>query len=440
VLEHISEEALQKYKERSLPPAEVLQVCDHLESCPQCREKLTDLHQLDSLFNSFLSELQTTTDQLTPHLSPEEVIAYVHSELDDVDRETADSHLMYCSACNADIQDLRLFKASLHRPPLEVEQPEKKLDVWHKALLFWRQSAWGLAIQATAFAALVFFLITTLSLKGQVSDLHGKLGELRLANDTLQQQLEALPEPPTQVAQLEPDKGLVLDHSGDTESLIDNGRQVAVKQGALTGLESLPTEYSQLVTDALLRQRVIKRPLPEELIPQKEETLMAPEVKKNFFPLVYPKNKIIDSERPTLRWGALAGATSYSVTVYDANANLVARSPQLSTTSWELPEALKRGAIYSWEVMAIREKKEIFAPAPPVPPARFKVLEQSRFAALNRARQAHNSHLLMGTLYAQAGLIDDAEREFRALLTANPQSQLAKKLLSSLQALKTKKR
>jgi hypothetical protein len=44
------------------------------------------------------------------------------------------------------------------------------------------------------------------------------------------------------------------------------------------------------------------------------------------------------------------------------------------------------------------------------------------------------SHLTIGLLYAQAGLLDDAERELQALLRANPQSTLAQKLLRSVRA------
>jgi tetratricopeptide (TPR) repeat protein len=440
VLEHISEEALQKYQERSLTPVEVLQVCDHLESCSQCREKLVGLHQPDSLFNSFLSEFQTAAYEPTPHLLPEEVIAYVDSQLDDVDHETLDSHLMYCSPCNADIQDLRLFKASLLRPPLQTQPSEKKSDFWGKTLLFWRQSAWGLTLQATALATLVFFLITTLILRGRVADLNGRLGELQEANNALQQELETIPELQSQLAQLERNQSGTYNDALDTEPLNDNQSQIAIRQGALTGLAALSPQNKQLIEETLHQQRVSTRTLPEELIPTKDEQLMAAEEMTDFFPLVYPRDIIIESGRPTLRWGALAGATSYNLTVYDEASKPVAKSPPLTTTSWRLPKALRRGGIYTWEVIAIRDSKEVLAPAPPVRPARFKVLEQSRSDELKRVRRDYNSHLLLGTLYAQAGLFDEAEREFKALLKANPKSTLAQKLLQSARPPKPKKR
>jgi hypothetical protein len=44
--------------------------------------------------------------------------------------------------------------------------------------------------------------------------------------------------------------------------------------------------------------------------------------------------------------------------------------------------------------------------------------------------------LLLGLRYAQAGLLEDAEREFRALLAANPRSSIAKNLLRHTEALR----
>jgi hypothetical protein len=42
--------------------------------------------------------------------------------------------------------------------------------------------------------------------------------------------------------------------------------------------------------------------------------------------------------------------------------------------------------------------------------------------------------LALGLLYAEAGLLDDAERELKALLVANPQSPIAKSLWLDLRS------
>jgi hypothetical protein len=473
VLEHISEEALQKYQQRSLSAAEVLSVCDHLESCPQCRERLAARVSLNQLHNAFEAELKAAPDQLTAHLLPDEIVAYVESELAEVELEIADGHLLFCLTCSADIQDLRQFKASLQRPPMKAGPIEKKTDFWQRALRFWRQPAWGLALQAATLALLVFFFISSRSLKNQVSDLQGRLitlgeandrlqqqvetlptlqylnnevtslqrglGTLRQTNDQLQQQVNTIPALLAQIARLDVKDILRVNHTTNTEPLSDNGRQIAVVQGSLKGLEDLSPDLQQLISNTLSQQEIIKKPLiPNEIIPKKDQTMSPTADREKFHWLLTPKGKIIESDRPTLSWHELAGATSYSVAVYDANSKLVAKSPELSATNWTLPEPLERGQIYIWEVTAIKEGIPVIAPSPPAPQAKFKILEQRRYQELLKIKRHSDSHLLQGTMYAQFGLLDEAEREFNALLRENPNSRLAKKLLNSVIGLRPK--
>jgi hypothetical protein len=91
--------------------------------------------------------------------------------------------------------------------------------------------------------------------------------------------------------------------------------------------------------------------------------------------------------------------------------------------------------IYSWKVLAVKDGEEVVSPRPAAPDAQFKVLEHARVEELEQARQLHSqSHLLMGTLYARAGLLDEAEREFQELIEKNPKSSFANKLLRDLRA------
>jgi hypothetical protein len=58
------------------------------------------------------------------------------------------------------------------------------------------------------------------------------------------------------------------------------------------------------------------------------------------------------------------------------------------------------------------------------------VIDQAKMNEIDRARHAYgSSHLTLGLLYAEAGLLREAEQEFRLLQKANPQSEIARKLL-----------
>jgi lipopolysaccharide biosynthesis regulator YciM len=90
-------------------------------------------------------------------------------------------------------------------------------------------------------------------------------------------------------------------------------------------------------------------------------------------------------------------------------------------------------------VIALKDGVEISSPVPPAPEAKFKVLEQTRAEEVNLAKKSYpNSHLILGAVYKKAGLLDDAEREFKGLLSANPNSPVAQKLLQNVKSLRRK--
>jgi hypothetical protein len=73
----------------------------------------------------------------------------------------------------------------------------------------------------------------------------------------------------------------------------------------------------------------------------------------------------------------------------------------------------------------------------PAPPAKFRILDQDRASELTRASRVYaSSHLTLALLYTQAGLIDEAEKEFRELQKANPDSAISRRLLANLQAMR----
>ena len=96
--------------------------------------------------------------------------------------------------------------------------------------------------------------------------------------------------------------------------------------------------------------------------------------------------------------------------------------------------ALPRGRTYTWQVVAESAGRRLVAPAPPEPDVRFRVLDASRAEALSAARSRRASHLVLGVLYAEAGLIDDAHRELLALHRDNPASRTAEALVAALPA------
>jgi hypothetical protein len=148
--------------------------------------------------------------------------------------------------------------------------------------------------------------------------------------------------------------------------------------------------------------------------------------------LIGPAGAVVAGNRPTFRWRPLNGATSYQITITDPAAGYkeVVSSPQLQGRKWTVDRPLERGRIYTWQITARAVDGEVKSPE-----AKFKVLDPAAAGALARGNKIYaGRRLALGLLYAEAGLLDDAERELKALLVANPQSPIAKSLWLDLRS------
>lgn len=220
-------------------------------------------------------------------------------------------------------------------------------------------------------------------------------------------------------------------------ALDDGGKLVTLDgQGRHKGLEGLPRPLQREVAETLLAQSVKRPPVLDALRDGATGSLRgssdgAP------FDILGPAGTVVESDRPSFRWGVLRGATSYTVAVFDSRLNKVAQSVALSGTEWTPPRPLRRGAIYFWQVTAVLDDKEVVSPGAAAPGAKFAVVGQAESEELKRARLSFaGSHLTLGVLYARAGLLDEAEREFLSLVESNPKSLAALKLLSSVRELR----
>lgn len=141
---------------------------------------------------------------------------------------------------------------------------------------------------------------------------------------------------------------------------------------------------------------------------------------------MWPVATAIDDERPELRWRAADGAR-FTVVLTSAG-NELARSELLATPRWRVPIALPRGQMMRWQVRVERGGAAAIIPAPPAPPAIFRVIPEKEHEEIARAKAATpEDHLLLGLLYARAGVVDEARRELGA-----SQDPLASQLLEQL--------
>lgn len=475
--QHLTIQQLEAYRGRELRPAELLAADDHLAACAVCRAGLLEATPPPHVaIAGLLAELRELAAAPPQHLDyDEQLVPFVDNTIDEVGREIVRSHLSICPRCTAEARELQAFKAEMAcsaEPPAESSAVPKTLTLGERLAAAWQGVAAWLPLQAVAVAAVAVLVIGigALSLRRYAADAPDQLAHRQSSQD-------ADVSPQTDVAVPTPDSGSEVTMAQPSEeppegqprsaparksapatapgtqpaaaapvlvALNDGGRNRQITldaQGNLRGVEALPPSLRQRIKTALAEQRVNGLPQPADLAGRSSTLLGGVDNAATSagpggrFALQAPVGIVVESDQPVLRWQPLAGAASYRVAIFDQDFAEVAHSGALTTTEWRLPRSLKRGGVYSWQVTASTDKGAVTAPAAPAPEAKFKVVEPEKAAELAGARRTHgDSPLVLGVLYAEAGLVAEAEEQLQKVVAANPRSAVAKRLLRSLRA------
>jgi hypothetical protein len=443
--EHLSKTQFARYAGRTLNSDELLAVDRHLASCDACYAQFTSslpggvtvsAPSLESIEEPFHLDY----DQ---HLKP-----YVDGQSNEIDREIVKSHVALCSACADDLKDLQAFSNQpVHR---RIDRTSNVGPApWKQWLPQWHWPRLSVSPPAVAFVLVIFILGITLAVL--MWTMRPASGPLRQAGPTATPEVDkpstATDSPaPTSGEEIsadnaskdagQPERKRVeprFPGEGSLLALNDGGGQVSLnRKGQMVGLEELPPDLRQTVAHVLTTRRLEVSPGLRDLA-ESSRSLRGGLEERNTLQLLAPVGSVIESDRPTFRWRALEGAGDYTVRIYDSNLRDVESSGPLAGAEWTVPRPLERGVTYSWQIRAVKDGETVISPKPPAPEARFRVLDQESVVALENAKQLHgNSHLAMGVLYWKHGLIDEAEREFQALVSANPDSPVAAQLLESL--------
>ena len=146
-----------------------------------------------------------------------------------------------------------------------------------------------------------------------------------------------------------------------------------------------------------------------------------------------PAGVIVETTQPRFTWSPATDGATYRVGVYHDDRTVV-ESPRLHTNEW-IPSmgALQAGVTYTWDVRVVaRDGSETIIPAPPAPAARFRVLSERDAVGIEAARSRYpNDHLLLGLLYARAGVRDRAVDELRRNAAEHPESKAARDLAAN---------
>jgi hypothetical protein len=424
--DHLSETEVSLFRERTIGPTERKRIDSHVAECESCLRRILPSEDTALVYSELTEALLPDGSDEPFHLSNAEIRAFANGSIDHADRVIFESHLDICDQCNEAAQ---LLTAS--SPVESVSSLARQAEVpVHQFSPSWRA-----AFQFTpARAASALLVVACLVLAFVVwQRWHSRSVDQTVQKNATQTASSTSASGSPTPAQAEAPKGPTSDQLAVALSLEDNGRKVQLdKSGKLIGLEELPEASISLVRSVLTTKNLSKPEVLDQLTAP-SITLMDPTAGENKFSLLGPSGTVIATDQPNLRWQALAGAESYTVSVFDADFNRVTRSAPQTGTQWTTTK-LQRGMIYSWEVVAVRNGQEVRSPVAPAPRAQFKVLEAEKLLELTRLKQ-HSpiSHLTLGLTYARFGLIAEAEGQLQILARENPNSPVSTKLLRTVQ-------
>lgn len=130
-----------------------------------------------------------------------------------------------------------------------------------------------------------------------------------------------------------------------------------------------------------------------------------------------PVGTAVSEARPQFSWTPRAGASRYSITVFDERFREVANSGSLKTTTWTPRRDLPRGRVLAWQVTAVAGEERATSPVPPHPEARFMVLDNATVAKLTKERaRLATEPIALGLVLAKAGLFAEADSVFQTAL------------------------
>ncbi len=457
VLEHLSQKALEGYTQ--LSPSEQAAVHNHVGVCEECRLRFkqqiyrTEDEKAEAGKRK-LKLLALARDvhsrSARPHLSPEEFSAYLDGALAISDKRRTDAHLSQCSDCTGVLTELR---------PAEIK-PTTTTTIERFSTPAFRipryAYAFGIVALVLGFSVIVFlrseFLASYLASKRTPKHTVNPVQQLpdggsNQAKETPQpdqpgkQTQEGLPQPSNNYSKRNKPSSTELVKAGErppklNNQLNDAGSVIGIdSEGQVAGLESAPASFQQAARQALDGKFDVPQEIANLHTKGSDETRSANISTSSVQPIMplSPLDKVIRTDRPTFKWLPVSGVSYYIVTIFTESYDPVVKSGKLTETNWTVTRPLVVPAkYYKWQVEGYDVKGEDAAVRSYS--SWIKVLDPEKDRELRNAEKTYSKHhLLLGSLYARAGLLDEAEREFRLLLRANPKSPVAQQLLRSVQ-------
>ncbi len=431
----IDRKELKQFLDGKLPADRLIEIDGHLDECGACRAAVG---RMSSVIN-FASEVMGTTD--CPEY--EELSAYVDESLDAEKTKSVRSHICLCEICSRDvdrISELRSHAALREKvfvkPGIYTSRPKQGVFVR------WRTALAVVSLGGLIAVAVIFGNVGDQNHKNrpQVANNPPIVNNLPKppADDVAKTEvkeapvvIESAPPSPSVVAEAPAKPAPVVKtvlRDGSYSVISSNGNLVFAKKD---GVVMRGGAKIAAAVDEKLRTGKIKpaKPIQMAMATIHVRSAGAYDVPPTAPKQIAPVEKVLITEKPAFTWAAVDLAESYRVRVYDKSGNLIV-DQVVEDTSFVPSTALPRGKAYSWRVGVRFSETDGWTESAA---SGFAVISAEDYGVINRVRRDFaGSHLAMGAAYESAGLYEEAIAEYKALRRANPNSELANRLLDGV--------
>lgn len=430
---HLSTLEVKRLCVSALPEDELLAAAVHTAECQSCNERFVEELKRQRGPAAFNFTLKPEFWFRNDHLDFDDLVSLADKSFDEETQEIINIHLSTCESCREDVRSFLAFRDATARE-MNVSYGPTYYEVSddRPGAPWWQQLQRKPIYSVVAIVLLaVALLIGVIGLSRSSEPLEANNQDQRKPG--IEQSPGLSPDRPPNVVSSPSSE----DNSATVAVLMDAAGEVTIyKSGRVTGLDQVPEITYGYVVQAALSEQLEPADVLRRLSAE-QSSLRSNDNGQPKFRLLYPVRRVVIEDRPVFRWASLPNVSSYRVYVLDADGNEVSQSEELppKQTQWRVPARLPRGQIFSWVVTAVVDGKKVISPSASAPEMKFAILSMADFHELIRLKRS-NSHLALGVFYARTGLLDQAEREFQSLIELNPQSEMPRKLLQSVRAIR----
>jgi hypothetical protein len=198
-------------------------------------------------------------------------------------------------------------------------------------------------------------------------------------------------------------------------------------------IAALPGDLRLGVSEAIQQGR-LQLPADVQRIHDRAVAPSQPAAANTGFSLSGPFGEATFETRPKFTWQPLTGAIGYTVAIADQGLRPVQHSPGLRATTWRPRRALAHDRTYLWQVTAtLRGGSKVVASSPSPSEATLRILPRKLADEIAHFQRGHrDAHLVLGVLYAQAGMVTEGASELRQVSPGDSSYDIARRLVESL--------